>query len=281
MKKILLICVLCLSLAACGKTAEPQPSGSLQTTAATVAAAAADDTLSNAAFLCQFVKDCLGEPDSFLIHGISHIEAEEHHYYYLDFSHQIKHGEMVRTYYYAEFEGATLLCILNEHSAIYWQTDGDYTVKYPVVSALFQEQSSEMLDVEAIATAQPSHEKYGVLQALIDSYGFPFSLHHAEDMSLTNIDFAEDHATREFHHSMENGTVHDDLAWNVTGNTLELSGDWEEAFTLDMARGTATSLTDGVEYRFVVQLPGSIDTKLYVPWPSDEGFTEIDGIRQE
>ncbi len=109
-----------------------------------------DSTYSNAVYLCQFVKDCLAEPDSFQLHGVSHWEENGHHFYYLDFSHEIKTEEMERTYYFAEFDGATLLYIINENSAIYYQTDGDYTTKYPALSALFQEKGAEQLDAALI-----------------------------------------------------------------------------------------------------------------------------------
>ncbi len=130
--------VLAISMAGCGnngETAIPAPESIPE-----------DVSLSNALYLCQFVKDCLGEPDSFQIHGVSHIEETGRHCYYLDYSHEVKNGEMERTYFYAQFDGSTLLCIVNENSAIYYQTDGDYTAKYSALSAMFQERSSEQLD---------------------------------------------------------------------------------------------------------------------------------------
>ncbi len=111
-----------------------------------------DVAISNAVYLCQFVKDCLGEPDSFQIHTVSYLEEDGHHFYYLDFSHAVKKEETERTYYFAEFDGSTLLCIVNENSAIYYQTDGDYTEKYLVVSARFLEERSRQLDVALIAS---------------------------------------------------------------------------------------------------------------------------------
>ncbi len=152
MKKIfafLLILTMCISLFACKKE-EANVRNMDSTTAAIEEPAIIDYTLSNARYLCQFVKDCLAEPDSFQIHGVSHIEENEHHYYYLDFSHMVKNSEMERTYYYGEFEEASLLCIVNEHSAIYYQADEDYTAKYPELSALFRETSSQALIVDSI-----------------------------------------------------------------------------------------------------------------------------------
>lgn len=106
-----------------------------------------------AVYLCQFVKDCLAEPDSFQIHSVAHMEKDGHHYYYLDFSQEVKNEEMERTYYFAEFDGTTLLCIVNEQSAIYYETAGDYTTKYPELSALFQAESAELLAVADIVSA--------------------------------------------------------------------------------------------------------------------------------
>lgn len=137
--------------------------------------------------------------------------------------------------------------------------------------------NSEISETEPVT--EPTVGEYGMLQELVESYGFPFELRYAEGMELTGIRFYEDSAEREWHTS-DDSAQHDSLHWELSGNTLEITGSWSESFTLDMERGTATSLTDGAEYRFVVKLPGSIDTQFYVIWPSDEGFTEIDGVRQ-
>lgn len=111
---------------------------------------AEDFTYSNAVYLGQFVKDCLAEPDSFQIHVVSHIEENGRHFYYLDFSHQIKREEMERTYYFAEFDGDTLLCIVHERSSIFYETEGDYTEKYAALSEMFREQRTESLDTGRI-----------------------------------------------------------------------------------------------------------------------------------
>ncbi len=157
MKKILAICfslLLVVSMVGCNSkdhevTAEVSSSEETQNISASNAESIAK---SNAVNMCQFVKDCLGEPDSFQIHGVSHIEENGHHFYYLDFSHQIKEEEMERTYYFAEFDSSKLLYIINENSAIYYQTDGDYTAKYPIAAAMLQEEISGQLDVESIVS---------------------------------------------------------------------------------------------------------------------------------
>ncbi len=132
----------------------------------------------------------------------------------------------------------------------------------------------------ADAATEASNAEYGILQDLVDAYGFPFELRYTEGMELTNIRIYEDCAKRQWHTNKDN-TTHDTLTWNLTGTTLEICGDWNESFSLDMERGSATSLKDGMEYRMVVHLPDSIDTKWYVSWPGDEGWTEIDGVRYD
>ncbi len=148
----LLVFVLSVFLAACGKAADQMPTESVNTTTAVSEESVMEvEPLENAVDLCQFVKDCLGEPDSFQIYGISYMENQGHHCYYLDFSHMVKSKETERTYYYAEFDGSELLCIVNENSAIHYQTEGDYREKYSTLSAIFREESGLMLDAEWIS----------------------------------------------------------------------------------------------------------------------------------
>ncbi len=94
--------------------------------------------------------------------------------------------------------------------------------------------------------------QYGALQELVDSYGFPFELRHTEGMGITWFKIYEDHAEREWHHSLDGSAEHGYLTWRIDGELLEISGAWQEAFSLDMENGTATSTTDGTEYRLVV-----------------------------
>lgn len=167
MKKNIAVClvlVLAFTMAACNRkdngsmaenpgSEEPQNVSTSEIYKADTASIVEDFTDSNAVYMCQFVKDCLAEPDSFQIHGVSHIEENGHHFYYLDFSHEIKNKEMERTYYFAEFDGSTLLYIVNENSAIYYQAEGEYTTKHPVLSAMFQKQKSQQLDTGRIVSS--------------------------------------------------------------------------------------------------------------------------------
>ncbi len=94
--------------------------------------------------------------------------------------------------------------------------------------------------------------EYGIFQEVVDSYGFPFYLRYTEGMSLTKIYIFEDNAEREWIHSLEDPAHHDNLTWELKGNTLEISGDWNESFTVNMDTGIVTSLSDGKEYRLIV-----------------------------
>ncbi len=128
--------------------------------------------------------------------------------------------------------------------------------------------SSEDRDPETLPAADIQETEapapYGILQELVDSYGFPFQLRYTEGMGIVCFDIYEDHADREWHHSLDGNSEYKNLTWVLSGDTLKITGEWEESFTLDMEKGTATSLTDGVEYRLVVYENGGDISHGYV-----------------
>ena len=111
-------------------------------------------------------------------------------------------------------------------------------------------------DVPNQTTMQPlptvSGPKYGVLQEIVDSYGFPIYFRMTEGMELTEIILSESMATREWMSSLVTGsTVNSNIEWSISGDHLILSGEWEEEFTINIEAGRAYSKSDGKEYRIV------------------------------
>ncbi len=103
-----------------------------------------------------------------------------------------------------------------------------------------------------LEVTEATESEYGLFQEIVDVYGFPFYFKYTEGMSITTIHFYEDYAERKWRHSMEDTVLHENLTWAFDGETLVLSGGWNEKFTVNMDAGTATSLTDGKEYHIVV-----------------------------
>ncbi len=118
-------------------------------------------------------------------------------------------------------------------------------------------------------TLSENNAQYGILQELVDTYGFPFYFRYTEGMGITRFEISENCAIRTWRHSMDGETEHTNLVWKVVDNTLEISGDWEEKFTVDMELGTATSQTDGKEYRISVNRKDGDGSQWYVEWVSD------------
>ncbi len=112
------------------------------------------------------------------------------------------------------------------------------------------EGTSQTIPVES-AMLQETEAEFGILQEVVDSYGFPFYFENTEGMEKTEIRLFESYAQRHWT-SNNQQTLHENLVWNLIGNTLQVSGQWEESFLIDMTTGKATSLTDGKVYRLVV-----------------------------
>lgn len=69
-------------------------------------------------------------------------------------------------------------------------------------------------------------------------------------MECTEFTFFETNARRVFIY-FDGADEHNDLEWEIVGNELIVSGEWNERFTLDLVNMTATSQTDGLVYQIV------------------------------
>lgn len=92
-----------------------------------------------------------------------------------------------------------------------------------------------------------------VLTFLDEKYGLAFRLWGPEGHDLYVFHIFPDHAERECHILMPANTddiaeFHEDLAWEISGNELIITGDWEESFLIDISANTATSTATGKVY---------------------------------
>ena len=92
-----------------------------------------------------------------------------------------------------------------------------------------------------------------VLTFLDEKYGLAFRLWGPEGHDLYVFHIFPDHAERECHILMPANTddiaeFHEDLAWEIAGDELMITGDWQETFKIDIAAGTATSASTGKVY---------------------------------
>ena len=99
-----------------------------------------------------------------------------------------------------------------------------------------------------------------VLQFFYDKYDGMFRLWGPEEQSLFAFYIYPDHAERECHILMPANTddvseYHRDLAWKVVDDELRITGEWQEAFTIDIAMETATSAATGKVYQICEMQP--------------------------
>ena len=100
-----------------------------------------------------------------------------------------------------------------------------------------------------------------VLRFLTDKYGMAFTLWGPEGQDLYAFYIYPDHAERECHRLMPENTedtaeYHKDLAWEVVGEELVITGEWQETFRIDIAGETAVSTATGKEYKiYEMELP--------------------------
>ena len=92
-----------------------------------------------------------------------------------------------------------------------------------------------------------------VLTFLDEKYGLAFRLWGPEGHDLYVFHIFPDHAERECHILMPANTddiaeFHANLAWEIAGNELIITGDWEESFLIDISANTATSTATGKVY---------------------------------
>lgn len=97
-----------------------------------------------------------------------------------------------------------------------------------------------------------SESKYGDLQKIVDSFGFPIHFRMTEGMELTTIELTDNYAKRKWISSLsDHAILHENLEWSITGDHLIISGEWNQEFTIDAEAGRAYSKSDGKEYRIV------------------------------
>lgn len=100
-------------------------------------------------------------------------------------------------------------------------------------------------------TLSNSSSEYGVVQEIVDSYGFPFYFRMTEGMEMTEVSVFSDHAERVWM-SNNSSTLYEHLAWSIIEDHLTILGEWEEEFIIDIDSGTLTSLSTQKVYKLVV-----------------------------
>lgn len=115
-------------------------------------------------------------------------------------------------------------------------------------------------------TLSNSSFEYGVMQELVDSYGFPFYFRMTEGMELTEVSVFSDHAERVWM-SNNSSTLYENLAWSIIEDHLTISGEWEEEFIIDIDSGTLSSLSTQKVYKLVVH--DGDDLKWYIDLPDE------------
>ena len=110
--------------------------------------------------------------------------------------------------------------------------------------------TAEDINAGTIAQTDPPNE---VLTFLDEKYGLAFRLWGPEGHDLYVFHIFPDYAKRECHILMPANTddiaeFHEDLAWEISGNELIITGDWEESVLIDISANTATSTATGKVY---------------------------------
>lgn len=93
--------------------------------------------------------------------------------------------------------------------------------------------------------------KYGVLQDVVLTYGFPIEIKVLDGMELTILTLNENHAHWELR-SNQRPMQYDNLSWSVDGDCLSISGELIESFLIDIVSGTAVSQSTGIKYEIFV-----------------------------
>lgn len=94
-------------------------------------------------------------------------------------------------------------------------------------------------------------DKYGSLQELVDTYGLPINLWRIEGVTLTKIELSEGSAKREWM-SNNDQKVQENLSWNIDGDHITISGEWNEGFKIYSDSWRAVSEADGKEYIVII-----------------------------
>ncbi len=113
------------------------------------------------------------------------------------------------------------------------------------------ETSSSSSQETSITSTTTAVDKYGSLQELVDTYGLPINLWRIEGVTLTKIELSEGSAKREWM-SNNDQKVQENLSWNIDGDHITISGEWNETFSLNSVNWRAISEKDGKEYIVII-----------------------------
>lgn len=111
--------------------------------------------------------------------------------------------------------------------------------------------AAEYSEIETTIPVNSANEDNFSLDIIVQKCGLPFRFYNPVDMELYCFYFFESHARREYSSFSDGMVTHDSLTWEIIGDEMIVSGDWNERFTLDLEAFTATSLADGMVYRIV------------------------------
>ena len=119
------------------------------------------------------------------------------------------------------------------------------------VSVQTKESSSSSSQETTSTSTTVSENNYGSLQELVDTYGLPINLWRIEGVTLTKFELSEDSAKREWM-SNNDQKVKENLSWNIDGDHITISGDWNEGFKIYSDSWRAVSEADGKEYIVII-----------------------------
>lgn len=125
------------------------------------------------------------------------------------------------------------------------------TKTYPENTYQTTESSSSSSQETSITSTTTAVDKYGSLQELVDTYGLPINLWRMEGVTLTKIELSENSAKREWM-SNNDQKIQESLSWNIDGDHITISGEWNETFSLYSVNWRAISEKDGKEYIVII-----------------------------
>ena len=108
-----------------------------------------------------------------------------------------------------------------------------------------KKQTADMSQINPPETADPD----AALKAeLLEKYDGRFQFYLAFDMQLINFTFDEATVVRQHFDSMKDEQPKHNGTWDIVDGELVVTGEWNEAFIINLESNIATSKTDGREY---------------------------------
>ena len=111
------------------------------------------------------------------------------------------------------------------------------------------EQSEAQTETTNVTIHVPTDNDATMKAELIAQYGLPFRIWRTESAGLFQFTLGEGTAKREVVHSVKGSFSKESLSWEIENGELVVTGDWNEAFTLDIEAGQAISKIDGAVYQ--------------------------------